>query len=313
MTAAATPHRLLGRGALLFSTAVWATSFVLVQRALAVLPVFHLLAFRFTLATVLLLPLARGARWDRRLWRDGVEIGLSLFAGFALQTSSLLWTTPARTAFLTGLSVVLVPIFGRALGRPLRSGPALGSLLAAAGLYVLYLPSVGPIRTIVGSKIGPAAGFGRGDALALAGAVVFAVYVLLVERSARRNPLAPLAIVQFGVVALLSLPSLAFPPPAVREVTGFPLFAILVLAVLATAAAFLCQLYAQRHLSAIEAGVILTLEPVAAAAFSVALGAEPPSRWLALGGALVVVAMLVTELWGGPDDTPPAVGASPRS
>jgi drug/metabolite transporter (DMT)-like permease len=310
LTAAATPHRLLGRGALLFSTAVWATSFVLVQRALVVIPVFHLLAFRFTLATLLLLPLARGARWDRQLWRDGVEIGLALFAGFALQTSSLLWTTPARTAFLTGLSVVLVPIFGRVLGRPLRSGPALGSLLAAAGLYVLYLPNVGPN---VGSKIGPAAGFGKGDALALAGAVVFAVYVLLVERSARRNPLAPLAIVQFGVVALLSLPSLAFPPPTVREVTGFPLFAILVLAVLATAAAFLCQLYAQRHLSAIDAGVILTLEPVAAAAFSVAIGAEPPSRWLALGGALVVVAMLVTELWGGPDDTPPAVGASPRS
>jgi drug/metabolite transporter (DMT)-like permease len=284
---------------------VWATSFVLVQRALAVIPVFHLLAYRFTLATLLLLPLARGAKWTPQLRKDGAAIGLSLFLGFLLQTSALLWTTPARTAFLTGLSVVLVPIFGLALGRPLRRGPALGSLLAAAGLYVLYLPST--------SSGAPAAGFGRGDLLAVGCAVAFAVFVLLVERGARRNPVAPLALVEFGLVALLSLPGLVHPLPKAAEFRGFPLFALLVLAFLATAAAFVAQLYGQRHLSAIEAGVIFTLEPVLAAALSVALGAEPASRWLALGGALVVAAMLVTELWGGPDDTPPAVGATPRS
>ncbi len=283
---------------------MWATSFVLVQRALVVVPVFHLLAYRFTLATLLLLPLARGARWTPQLRKDGAAIGLSLFVGFLLQTSALLWTTPARTAFLTGLSVVLVPIFGLALGRPLEKGPALGSLLAAVGLYVLYLPAGGGVR---------ATGFGRGDLLAVGCAVAFAVFVLLVERGARRNPVAPLAVVEFGLVALLSLPGLAHPAPRAAEFRGFPLFAVLVLSVLATAAAFVAQLYGQRHLSAIEAGVIFTLEPVFAAALSVALGAEPASRWLALGGALVVAAMLVTELWGGPDDAPPAVGATPRS
>jgi len=297
-------HRLLARIALLGATGVWATSFVIVQRALVVIPVFHLLAYRFTLATLLLLPLARGARWTPQLRRDGAAIGLSLFAGFALQTSALLWTTPARTAFLTGLSVVFVPLMGLALGRRLRVGPALGSLIAAVGLYVLYLPAAGGVG---------AAGFGRGDVLALACAVAFAVYVLLVERAARRNPVAPLALVEFGLVALLALPALTFPHPSAAEFRGFPLVAILVLAVLATAAAFVAQLYGQRHLSAIEAGVIFTLEPVLAAGLSVALRIDPPSRWLAIGGALVVAAMLVTELWGGPDDTPPAVGATPRS
>lgn len=305
MSAAEHSHRSLARLALLGATSVWATSFVLVQRALAIIPVLHLLAYRFTLATLLLLPLARGARWTPQLRRDGAAIGLSLFLGFLLQTSSLLWTTPARAAFLTGLSVVLVPILGLALGRPLRAGPALGSLLAAVGLYVLYLPSTG-----AGA---PVAGFGKGDLLAIGCAVAFAVFVLLVERGARRNPVAPLAVVEFGLVALLSLPGLAHPTPVAAEFRGFPLVAVLVLSVLATAAAFVAQLYGQRHLSAIEAGVIFTLEPVLAAALSVALGAEPASRWLALGGALVVAAMLVTELWGGPDDAPPAVGATPRS
>lgn len=304
MSAPEHSHRLTARLALLGATSVWATSFVLVQRALAVIPVLHLLAYRFTLATLLLLPLARGARWTPQLRRDGAAIGLSLFLGFLLQTSSLLWTTPARAAFLTGLSVVLVPILGLALGRPLRAGPALGSLVAAVGLYVLYLPSGGGAS---------AAGFGKGDLLAIGCAVAFAVFVLLVERGARRNPVAPLAVVEFGLVALLSLPGLAWPLPKAAELRGFPLVAVLVLSVLATAAAFVAQLYGQRHLSAIEAGVIFTLEPVLAAALSVALGAEPASRWLAIGGALVVAAMLVTELWGGPDDAPPAVGATPRS
>ncbi|HEY8022603.1 MAG TPA: DMT family transporter [Thermoanaerobaculia bacterium] len=309
MSSAERSHRLLARIALLGATGVWATSFVIVQRALVVIPVFHLLAYRFTLATLLLLPLARGARWTPQLRRDGAAIGLSLFAGFALQTSALLWTTPARTAFLTGLSVVFVPLMGLVLGRRLRAGPALGSLIAAVGLYVLYLPAAGGAGQ---AGIAPA-GFGKGDVLALACAVAFAVYVLLVERAARRNPVAPLALVEFGLVALLALPTLAFPPPAAGEFRGFPLFATLVLAVLATAAAFVAQLYGQRHLSAIEAGVIFTLEPVLAAGLSVALKIDPPSRWLAIGGALVVAAMLVTELWGGPDDAPPAVGATPRS
>jgi len=66
------------------------------------------------------------------------------------------------------------------------------------------------------------------------------------------------------------------------------------------------HLYAQRHLTAVEAGVIFSLEPVFAAAFSVALGVERWSLNLALGGALVVAAMLTTELWGGAEGvTPP--------
>lgn len=275
------------------------------------MPVFHLLAFRFTVATLLLAPLgvrnaplasgARGARWTPRLFADGAALGLTLFAGFALQTAGLLWTTPSRSAFLTGLSVMLVPFLGRALGRPLRPGPLAGSLCAAAGLWVLYLPASG------------GAGFGRGDGLTLACAVVFAVYVLLVERAVARHPIAPLALLQFGLIALLSLPSLVLHPPSARELSGYPLFAWLLMGVVSTAGAFLCQLYAQRHLTAVEAGVILTLEPVLAAVTSVLVGAEPPTAALALGGALVVAAMLVTELAGAPADAPPPLAATPRS
>lgn len=278
---------------MLGATAVWGTSFVVVQGALAEIPVFHLIAYRFVLATLLLLPLARGS-WAPEVRRDGVVLGVILFAGFVLQTSGLLWTTPSRSAFLTSLSVVLVPILGLFAGRTLRWGPAAGSLLALAGLWVLYQ------RDAAGAE------WGRGDVLTVASAVVFAVYVLALEQATRRNPLSQLAIVQFSVVAALALPSLVLDPPSARELTGDSLVAVLIIGVLATAAAFVAWLYAQRHLSAVEAGVILTLEPVIAAAFSVLLGVEPWTAALTLGGLLVVAAMLVTEL-GSPAIDPASI------
>ena len=277
--------KLLPRLAMLGATFIWGTSFVIVQKALEEIPVFHLIAYRFLLAALLLLPLARG-KWSPGVRRDGLVLGVILFAGFVLQTAGLLWTTPSRSAFLTALSVVLVPAFGLLAGRGLRWGPAVGSVLALAGVWTLYRPEVS------------GAEFGKGDALTVACAVVFAVYPLVLEKITRRNPLGPLAVTQFGVVAVLSLPSLVLDPPSARELTGEPLVAVLIAGVLATAAAFAAWLYAQRHLSAVEAGVILSLEPVVAAALSVALGVEPWTAALTIGGLLVLAAMLVTELGG---------------
>ena len=277
--------RALPRLAMLGATFIWGTSFVIVQKALEEIPVFHLIAYRFLLAALLLLPLARG-KWSPGVRRDGLVLGVILFAGFVLQTAGLLWTTPSRSAFLTALSVVLVPAFGLLAGRGLRWGPAVGSVLALAGVWTLYRPEVS------------GAEFGKGDALTVACAVVFAVYPLVLEKITRRNPLGPLAVTQFGVVAVLSLPSLVLDPPSARELTGEPLVAVLIAGVLATAAAFAAWLYAQRHLSAVEAGVILSLEPVVAAALSVALGVEPWTAALTIGGLLVLAAMLVTELGG---------------
>lgn len=291
-------HRLYARLALLLATIIWATSFVVVQRALVVVPVFHLMFFRFALATVLLLPLARGVVWERGLIRDGLGVGAWLFAGFALQTASLLGTTPSRAAFLTGLSVVLVPALALLRGKRPSTGAALGALLAGLGLWVLYLPAA---QT-------ESAPWSWGDWLGLGGAFAFAGFVLAAEITTRRRPLGPLALIQFGAIALLCLPSLLFQPPTAAELAPSSLGILATIGVFNTAVAFLAQLYAQRHLSAVEAGVILTLEPVLAAAFSVALGLEGWTLPLTVGGLLIVGAMLVTELWPrstlGPSNPP---------
>ena len=299
----------MARAALLFATLVWGATFLVVERGIVDLPVFHLLAYRFSLGALLLAPLAwfrarrhRGRRPEwRPLLRDGVLVGVVLFAGYSFQTYGLLWTTPSRSAFLTGLSVLLVPALGWLAGtvRP-RALALVGTACAAAGLWALFQPWGGA-----------ALAFNRGDALTLGCAVSFAAHVLLVERAVRRHPVVPLAIVQFLVVAALSAPALLFEPPAVRHFTSDAVSAVLITGVFATAIAFACQLYAQRRLGAVETSVVLTLEPVAAAALSIAVGREPLTAGLAVGGALILAGMLATDV-GSPPPEPPGA-AAPRA
>jgi len=297
------PPPLRARAALLVATLVWGATFVVVQNALEDLPVFHLLAYRFALGALLLGPLFLRRRPAdlRPLLRDGVLIGLVLFAGYAFQTAGLLWTTPSRSAFLTGLSVLLVPALGWGIGtaRP-RPLAVAGVLAAAAGLWVLTRPA------------GPGAGgFNAGDALTVGCAVSFAGHILLVERAMGRHRVAPLAVVQFAVVAAVSAPALLLDPPTRAQLTANSVFAVLVTGVLATAVAFACQLYAQRRLGAVETSVLLTMEPVVAVLVSIAIGRESLTAGLLAGGSLILVGMLFADVGAPASDTPGA--AAPRA
>ena len=127
----------------------------------------------------------------------------------------------------------------------------------------------------------------------------------------RRHPVVALATVQFLVVAVLSAPSLLLTPPAEHHFTPAAVFAVAVTGVFATALAFACQLYAQTRLGAVETSVLLTLEPVAAAALSLALGRESLTLGLAVGGLLIFAGMLATAFSEAPPEPPGA--AAPRS
>lgn len=298
--------------ALILATVIWGATFVVMEWALADLPVYHLLAYRFTLGSLLLAPLA-WQRWrraraadpefdGRRLLRDGVLVGSVLFVAFSFQTWGLVWTTPSRAAFLTGLSVLLVPAMGWVAGavRP-RLLPLLGAACAAGGLWALFQPWGDPT----------AAPFNLGDALAVGCAAGFAAHVLVVERTVRRHPLVPLVVVQFATVAVLSAPSLLLDPPGREHLTTAAVTAVAVTGVFATALAFGCQLYAQRRLGSVETAVLLSLEPVAAAALSIAVGREALDTALLVGGALILAGMLMADV-GSPPPEPPGA-AVPRS
>ena len=190
-------RRLAADLALVVITLIWGATFVVVKEALESVSTLLFLALRFSLATIVL-----GLLFGRRLLaespgphalRAGLLVGASLFLGYLLQTLGLRSATPARSAFITGLSMVLVPLYAAAFDqvRPSRSCWA-GVTLATLGLYLLASPgSGGRLAT--------------GDLLTLGCAAAFALHVLLLGRLSTRTSVAFLAFAQVAVTAALSL------------------------------------------------------------------------------------------------------------
>ena len=261
------------------ATVVWGGTFSVVKTALADAGPFSFLALRFTLAALFLLPvLRRGLR--RGAFSPAVmACGAALFAGYAFQTVGLTSTTPARSAFITALSVVLVPLLEPLLGQArfsFRAGT--GALLALGGLGILLQPEAEPIRL--------------GDWLTLGCAGAFAAHVLALNAAVRATPPSQVNALQVLLLAVLAVPAAGlegFPVSATPRLA----LALFLTAGLATVAAFWAMAAAQRAVTAAETAVVLAFEPVAAAMISVALGEDPVSTSLVVGGAVVVAGVLL--------------------
>jgi len=299
------PRRFLADLALLVVTAIWGLTFVMVRDAVHAYPVFAFLATRFALALVGLVPVllwrrhhlrsvgrgptGRGVRLRRQL-AAGALIGVALFAGYAFQTMGLLFTTPAKAGFITGLSVVIVPLLGVIFWRE-RLHPAVigGVAVALVGLGLLSLSGVRSPMAV-----------NPGDLLVLACAVSFAGQIVLVGRFAPRMNALVLTTAQIATVALLSAGiSLVWEHPPVWPPRGQPLFAALFTGLLATALAFGVQTAAQRFTTATHAALIFAAEPVFAALGSYLLIGEVLSLSQWLGCGLILAGMLLAELGPG--------------
>jgi len=271
--------------ALLAIAGIWGFTFTAVKEALAAADPFPFLAVRFALAAAVLLLVfpRRVVRVSPRGLGLAALIGLWLTAGYALQTTGLLHTTPSKSAFITGLSVVLVPIlsFAASRVRP-RVGSLAAVLFAAAGLYLLTAPKAG--------------GMSVGDLLTLGCAVAFALHIVTTERVAPHHDPVPLAFWQIVTTAVAcGLVAIASPGRGLG-LTPWTLGALLITGILATAAAFLVQTWAQRRTSATHVAVIFTAEPVFAALFSWLVQHEALGPGKLLGGALIVLGMLAAQV-----------------
>ena len=277
----------LADGVLVVVTAIWGASFVVVQDAVRLADPFTFLVLRFTVGASVLTVRDWRALVDRRLLVSGAGLGALLFVGFITQTAGLQFTTPSRSGFLTGLSVLLVPFVGLLLFRKWPSPPVLfGVALAVAGLWFL----TGGMSVSGGTTA-------KGDLLTIACAVVFAFYIVLLEPAARAHRSTPLVAVQLWVVALLALLALPF---VSRHLVASPAlwWAVLYTGVLSTAVCMLGQAWAQARTSAVRAALIFALEPVFAAIWSVMLGRERLGMRELTGGTLIVLGILAAELGG---------------
>lgn len=262
---------------------VWGASFTLVKDALGEITPHWLLCLRFTVAFLALGAVGRLARADAATWAIGLGLGALLYVGFALQTVGLQYTTPAKSAFVTGLYVFLVPVAERVLyGRRIPAALGVAVLLAAVGLFLLLHP-------------GSLEDLNYGDVLTLACAVAFALHIAVLGRYAPRLPARELAALQLLGVALLAGPlALAVESPRL-EYSAFVWAVVLFLGLGCSSFAIGVQTWAQRRTSASRTALIFALEPVFAVVFSVAVHGERLSQGEWLGGTLMVAGVMLGQ------------------
>jgi drug/metabolite transporter (DMT)-like permease len=248
--------------ALVGVTAVWGVTFVQVQDALALYPLFAFLAVRFAISTVALAPFA----WRplRELPREGVVAGVGvgtlLAAAYALQTAGLDLTTVASTGFITGLYVVFTPLLALALfGTPVPRAVWLGVGLAVLGLFLLS---------------GVPGGSALGNALVLANALVQAGQITAMERFAPRYDPRALTFLQMAT-SLVGFTVLAVSLGQLEVPRGWTVWgALLVTGLFAGALGYLVATWVQARTTAARAALVFTLEAPFAALFGVLLADE---------------------------------------
>lgn len=267
---------------------IWGTTFVIVKNALADIGPFLFLGLRFIIAFAFLAIISYKQllkiSWSTIFY--GSIIGFFLFIGYIFQTIGLIYTTSSNAGFITGLSVVLVPVMYAIIQRTLPNIKTIISvLLATSGLFLLSFSS---------SNLH----LNYGDSLVLVCAFGFALHIICVDRySHKHNPVA-ITCVQILFVGLLCMGIGLATEPWPTKFTFNAIQAILVTSILATSLAFLLQNSMQKYSTPTRFAIVLATEPVFAAAAGYFWANEMFSERALIGACLILVAMLVAIING---------------
>jgi drug/metabolite transporter (DMT)-like permease len=282
---------------------IWGLGFVVIDDAINIMPTNIFNAFRFSLATLVLLPLwfitgkkSATENYQRtRMFKSGFGLGLLLFLGFALQTEGLNFTSVSNTGFITGLCVPLVPIIGFLLYRKKVGFEVWGSVvLATTGLYFL---TIGDNLTI-----------NKGDVLVAFGALCYAIHITFMAKYSHEFPVVRFSIVQLGAVAVYCIIA-AFVENGMGRYEQYAsiwqqvseprvIAAIVYSGVLASAFAYWVQTSRQRLIEPHKIALVFALEPIFAHISAYFILSEHLGAQGWLGAGLIISAMLYAELGG---------------
>lgn len=272
-------------------TAVWGSTFFLIKDLVETLPPADFLAVRFAIAALVMLAIFhRQVRiLTRRDVRLGVVLGVLYGSAQVLQTMGLQHTDASISGFITGTYVVLTPVLGAVLLRDRITPMAWFAVgLATIGLAILSLRGLA---------------IGLGELQTLIAALIYALHILALARWSTSETAVGLATVQAWVIAAICFVA-ALPGGLSLPQGGGQWASMLYMALVAGAFALWAQTWAQAHLTATKAAIVMSLEPVFAAFFAVLFGGEGLTPRMLLGGALVIVATYLVEL--GPRRDPEA-------
>lgn len=274
---------------LVLVTVGWGASFILAKAALGELQVFNFLSLRFLIAFVIALVIFIKPMLSisKDTLTYGIGLGLVLFLGFSIQTFGLAYTTVSKSAFITGMTVVMVPLLMAMVQRKLPHGRiVIGSLTAVAGLGML---------TMTGGQMN----INLGDVLTLVGAFFFALHIVgvgMVSDRAKQIQAVPMAILQIGTVGVLSL-GMSFAVEAPKLPATMDIWiGIIMLALVCTAGAYIVQNVAQQYTTATRTALIYAMEPIFAAVCGYIVLGEVLGTGALLGAVLILAGTLISEL-----------------
>ena len=281
----------LAQFGLVFTTLAWGATFVLVKEGLNHAQPFTFGAYRFLIATICTTFLVRSQifQLNKREFYSAILCGFFLFAGYAFQNFGL-WenefytsTTPSKSAFITSISIVMVPIMLVVTGiQKVSSRIWTAIILAIIGLYLLLDPT--------------GSGINWGDIFTFGCAACFAVHIILQDQYAKKG----IHITRFFLIQVTAVTAFSFICSFIFD-TQAPTWspelinALLMTGIIATTIAILIMVWAQQILSPSQTALIFSLEPVFAAFFSWILIGELLGFWGWIGGFLVVIAVIWSE------------------
>jgi len=270
--------------ALIAATAAWGSTFVVMKDAISRMPLMPFMVWRFWVAFALLVIMRpRILRVDRATYGKALVIGFVSFLGYLFQTVGLQYTTASVSGFVTGMFVVITPLFGWLMYRErITKVVWIAVAVATVGLGLISLHGWS---------------FGVGEAWTLAGAAMWSLQIIYFAKWSTRENSYALGSLMIGVIAVCFTVGTA-PIGFERPVSGGVWVAVFVTAALATAFAFPAQSWGQSHLDATRAAVIFTLEPVFAMLFGIVLGGDRLAARTVLGAAMILVAMFIAEFGG---------------
>jgi len=270
---------------LVFCTLIWGGTFPAVKIALQQISPWTVVSLRFTVAGVLFAAIygRQLVQADLQLMLRGIALGLFFFAGFSLQTFGLVFTSSSRSAFITEMLVIFIPLIYYVMYRRAPSiFTSAGIVVVLFGLFLLTSP-------------GGELTLNRGDWLTLGCALAFSAYIIGVGAWSAPGTRGALSTLQCLTVAALSLPGINL--PSANLVAGAELWlALSYLALPGTVIVVLLQMRYQPQTTPARAGVIFALEPVFAMVYAIVLGLEDASSRAITGAVVVTFGVVLSEL-----------------
>lgn len=274
----------VGRAALICTTLIWGSSFVILKSALDSITPLWVLAIRFCGAAILmsLLCLKKLRKLDKGYLVGGAVMGVCLAAAYTVQTYGLVYTTPGKNAFLTATYCILVPfLYWLIAGKKPDKYNIGAAIVCIIGMGFVCLNSDLSVNI--------------GDMLTICCGLFYGLHMIVTARFVENRDPLPITVIQLLTAGIICLVCAVSFEPAPTDIPTSSYISIAYLMIMCTGVCYILQTVGQKYTPPAQAAVILTLESVFGTAFSVLLGEESLTFNIALGFCLIFVAILTSE------------------